>query len=54
VIAPELYDRRAEVPEALEESLKIDATGPQTLLHGDVHPGNWYVAGDGRMGLYDW
>ena len=54
VIAPELYARRAEVPEALEESLKINTAGPQTLLHGDVHPGNWYVTGDGRMGLYNW
>lgn len=27
---------------------------PQTFLHGDVHPGNWYVTDRGRMGLYDW
>jgi aminoglycoside phosphotransferase (APT) family kinase protein len=35
-------------------SLEINTSGPQTLLHGDVHPGNWYVTGDDRMGLYDW
>ena len=35
-------------------SLQINTSGPQTLLHGDVHPGNWYVTGDGQMGLYDW
>lgn len=27
--------------------------GPQTLLHGDPHPGNVYVT-DGRVGLLDW
>jgi thiamine kinase-like enzyme len=54
VIPPELYNRRDEVPAALMRSLEINTSGPQTLLHGDVHPGNWYVAGDGRMGLYDW
>jgi aminoglycoside phosphotransferase (APT) family kinase protein len=35
-------------------ALEINTSGPQTLLHGDVHPGNWYVTDDGRMGLYDW
>ncbi len=54
VIPAELYDRRNEVPAALMRSLEINTSGPQTLLHGDVHPGNWYVTGDGRMGLYDW
>jgi hypothetical protein len=54
VIAPEVYARRKEIHPALMRSLEINTTGPQTLLHGDVHPGNWYVAGDGTMGLYDW
>jgi thiamine kinase-like enzyme len=54
VIPRELYNRRNEVPAALMRSLEINTSGPQTLLHGDVHPGNWYVTGDGRMGLYDW
>jgi Ser/Thr protein kinase RdoA (MazF antagonist) len=54
VIPTRLYRRRKEVPAALMRSLKINITGPQTLLHGDVHPGNWYVTGDNRMGLYDW
>jgi thiamine kinase-like enzyme len=54
VIPPELYSRRRKVPAALMRSLEINTCGPQTLLHGDVHPGNWYVTGDGRMGLYDW
>ncbi len=54
VIPTSIYQRSAEVPAALMESLKINVTGPQTLLHGDVHPGNWYVTGDNQMGLYDW
>ncbi len=27
---------------------------PRTVIHSDVHLGNWYVAEDGRMGLSDW
>jgi hypothetical protein len=54
VVPRELYDRRREVPAALMRSLQINTRGPQTLLHGDVHPGNWYVTKDGDMGLYDW
>jgi thiamine kinase-like enzyme len=54
VIPMRLYRRSKEVPAALMRSLKINVAGQQTLLHGDVHPGNWYVTGDNRMGLYDW
>ena len=54
VIPTRLYLRSKEVPAALMRSLQINIAGPQTLLHGDVHPGNWYVTGDNRMGLYDW
>ncbi len=54
VIPPRLYERRHEVPEAHMRSLEINVSGPQTFLHGDVHPGNWYVTSDGRMGLCDW
>jgi aminoglycoside phosphotransferase (APT) family kinase protein len=27
---------------------------PQTLLHGDPHPGNTYGLADGTTGFYDW
>jgi thiamine kinase-like enzyme len=54
VIDATLYERRAAVPAALMRSLEINMSGPQTVLHGDVHPGNWYVNSRGRMGLYDW
>ena len=30
------------------------AYGPQTLLHGDPHPGNTYALPDGTTGFYDW
>ncbi|MHB1999953.1 MAG: phosphotransferase, partial [Solirubrobacteraceae bacterium] len=32
----------------------LAATGPQTLLHGDPHPGNTYALAGGRTGFYDW
>jgi len=55
VIPARVYARRAEVHPALMRSQLLDvSSGPLTFLHGDVHPGNWYVTGDGRMGLYDW
>jgi thiamine kinase-like enzyme len=54
VIPRRLYDRRHEVPDALMRALEINVTGPQTFLHSDVHPGNWYVTKEGRMGLCDW
>lgn len=36
------------------KSLEIHGHHPRTLLHRDVHLGNWYITGDGRMGLCDW
>lgn len=55
VIPAAVYARRAEVHPALMRSQQINVTAdPQTFLHGDVHPGNWYLTGDGRLGLYDW
>lgn len=29
-------------------------TGPETLLHGDLHIGNTYVVPDGEGGFLDW
>lgn len=54
VIPARLYNRRSEFADAMMRSLKINVSGPQTLLHSDVHPGNWYVTRDGGMGLCDW
>ena len=30
------------------------SAGPTTLIHNDCHPGNQFVAADGRSGLIDW
>jgi aminoglycoside phosphotransferase (APT) family kinase protein len=39
---------------AFERSVALHAELPSTLIHSDVHLANWYVTGDGRMGLCDW
>jgi thiamine kinase-like enzyme len=54
VIPPALYSRRHDVADALMRSLRLNISGPQTMLHSDVHPGNWYVTREGDMGLCDW
>jgi thiamine kinase-like enzyme len=54
VMPPALYARREDIHPALMRSVALSVRGPQTMLHSDVHPGNWYVTGEGRMGLYDW
>lgn len=35
-------------------ALDDHATAPRTLIHSDVHPGNWYLTSDGKPGLCDW
>lgn len=49
-----LLDRRQEIYPAFMRSLELNVRGPVTLLHSDVHLGNWYATEDGRMGQYDW
>lgn len=39
---------------ATERLWKINAQGPQTLLHGDCHVGNLYFHPDGSPGFMDW
>lgn len=53
-IPPALMDRRPALWDAAIASLQPHVTGPTTLLHSDVHIGNWYQTGDGHMGLCDW
>jgi hypothetical protein len=53
VIPARLRDRGAEIWPAQVRSLAVHAVAP-TVQHGDVHVGNWYVTGEGRMGLCDW
>jgi hypothetical protein len=54
VLPAELTRRAGELWPAFLRSLDAAVTGPRTALHQDVHAGNWYVTGEGRMGLYDW
>jgi len=51
-----LAARPKDVWQAHMRSLEIccDPRVPQTLIHWDVHIGNWYMTPAGRMGLTDW
>ncbi|TGD87547.1 DUF1679 domain-containing protein [Mycolicibacterium sp. CH28] len=54
-IAPrDFLRRRTEVYPAAMRSLELNVRGPRTLLHSDVHLGNWFAVGEFGMGLYDW
>ena len=56
--APGLVIPPGVTPLSLERQFRKSATlaasGPQTLLHGDPHPGNTYALDGGRTGFYDW
>lgn len=54
VIPQSLLARRAEIWPTAMTSLAINLRPPVTFLHYDVHIGNWYMTGEGRMGLCDW
>ncbi|MGH9044531.1 MAG: phosphotransferase family protein [Acidimicrobiales bacterium] len=34
--------------------VRVAASAPRTLLHGDPHPGNTYLTPSGTIGFYDW
>lgn len=53
-VPAELWARRKEIRGALMRSLEANVRLPRTLLHQDVHPGNWFRLPDGSMNLYDW
>jgi hypothetical protein len=54
VIPPAVMARRAEVWPAAVRAAELHGAGPRTVIHSDVHLGNWYITGDGHMGLSDW
>jgi hypothetical protein len=54
VSAPGFDHRRNEVWPAFMRSLELNVAGPTTLLHQDLHAGNWFATGNSEMGLYDW
>jgi hypothetical protein len=51
---PAIYRRRDELIPTTMRALQLNSRGTPTLLHQDVHQGNWLRDPDGRMGLYDW
>jgi aminoglycoside phosphotransferase (APT) family kinase protein len=40
--------------DAVLRSIALHDGLPATVIHNDVHLGNWYRTADGRMGLCDW
>jgi aminoglycoside phosphotransferase (APT) family kinase protein len=54
VVPPELHGKGDDLWQAFLESVAAHHRLPPTLLHGDVHLGNWYIDGSGAMGLCDW
>lgn len=52
LIRPALDARTLEAQ--FRMSARLAATGPQTVLHGDPHPGNTYALPGSRTGFYDW
>jgi aminoglycoside phosphotransferase (APT) family kinase protein len=51
---PAPFRDRDVVESALERLWAADDAAPQTLVHGDPHPGNMYFETDGAPGLLDW
>ena len=47
------FDTRS-LEREFRRSATLAATGPQTVLHGDPHPGNTYSLPGHRTGFYDW
>ena len=54
VIPEALRRRRHEVWPAIIRSTALHDSLPHTIVHCDVHLGNWYTTVSGTMGLLDW
>ncbi len=52
-LLPQGLDARG-VERGFRCSALLAASGPQTVLHGDPHPGNTYALPGRRTGFYDW
>lgn len=53
-LPPGVLRRRDELIPATMAALRLNSSGVPTLLHQDVHQGNWLRDPEGRLGLYDW
>lgn len=54
VIPQRLFRRYDEYWPLSLQSVALQENLPHTVAHGDVHLKNWYIAGNGEMGLGDW
>jgi hypothetical protein len=54
VVPKVVADRRDEIWPTFMRNLALHRRNPRTLIHSDVHLGNWYVTATGRVGLADW
>jgi Phosphotransferase enzyme family len=54
VVPEAFYAQRNRLYPAFMQSLALHSSSPATLLHQDLHLGNWLRDDTGRMGLYDW
>jgi len=54
VIPAAVRAHKARIWPAAVAGLALHAEHPRTVIHSDVHLGNWYVTNQGRMGLGDW
>jgi len=54
VVPAQLHSKGPDLWAAAMRSLESNIREPNTVLHSDVHLNNWYVTGEGRMGLCDW
>ncbi|BBZ77300.1 aminoglycoside phosphotransferase [Mycolicibacterium anyangense] len=54
ITPPRLVGLGKRLWHSFEASVDAHRRLPHTLIHGDPHLGNWYITGEGRMGLCDW
>ena len=54
VIPKSVLAQRDAVWPSATQALAVHDSEPQGLIHSDVHIGNWYRTGAGKMGLCDW
>lgn len=54
VIPSGVIARKDRIWSSAEASLAMHESQRRTVIHSDVHLGNWYITEQGRMGLSDW
>jgi hypothetical protein len=54
LIPSSVFKQREQLWPAAVDGLAPHRSDLKTIVHSDVHPGNWYLTGDGDPGLCDW